>query len=76
MQMFRPPIPNPAWCAALFGAKAASSGGILRRSVRSVDHEIGREVFLAEVRRRGFHAIECGDQFVIICNDGYMKVHC
>ena len=77
MQMLRPPIPNAAWCSALFGARAASKGGIIRRSVRSVEHEIGRELFLNEVRRRGFYHIECGDdQFVVICNDGQMKVHC
>ena len=76
MQMLRPPVPNPSWGAAMFGAKAALRGGIVRRAVRDVEHEIGREAFILEVRRRGFHLVECGSQFVVICNDGQMKVHC
>ena len=74
--MFRPPVPNPSWCTAVFGAKSAARGGIIRRAVRDVEHEIGRGPFLEEVRRRGFHCVECGNQFIVICNDGQMKVHC
>ena len=76
MQMFRPPVLNPAWCLALFGAKAASNGGIIRRAVCDVEREVGREAFFAEVRKRGFHLVECGGQFIVICNHGQMKVHC
>lgn len=76
MQMFRPPIQNPSWCNTVFGAKSATRGGIVRRAVRDVEHEIGRDAFFAEVRRRGFHLLECGDQFIVICNDGQLKVHC
>ena len=76
MQMFRPPVQNPTWSTAVFGAKAATRGGIVRRAVRDVEHEIGREAFLYEVRKRGFHLVECGGQFIVICNDGQMKVHC
>lgn len=74
--MFRPPIPNPSWCAAMFDAKSASRGGVIRRAVRDVEHEIGREAFVSEVRARGFHLVEIGGQFIVICNDGQMKVHC
>ncbi len=76
MQMFGPPVLNAFWCNALFGAKAVSKGGVVRRSVRDVELEIGRDAFFAEVRRRGFHLVECGNQFIIICHDGHMKVHC
>ena len=74
--MFCPPVPNPSWCAAVFGAKSASRGGIVRRAVRDIEREFGRDAFFAEVRLRGFHLVECGDQFIVICNDGQMKVHC
>lgn len=74
--MFRPPVPNPSWASAIFGAKSAMRGGVVRRAVRDVEHEIGRDAFYAEVRRRGFHLVECGNQFIVICNDGQMKVHC
>ncbi|MCZ8334813.1 MAG: N-(5'-phosphoribosyl)anthranilate isomerase [Rhodobacteraceae bacterium] len=83
-QVFRPPLPqqppplgrNTAWLNALFAAKSAQDGGVIRRSVRSIEREIGRETFEAEVRRRGFHAIEIGGQYIILCNSGQMRVIC
>lgn len=76
MQMFQPSIPNPAWCANVFAAKTADRGGVIRRSVRDVDREVGRDNFLREVRRRGFHLIECGGQYIVICNAGNMQILC
>jgi len=28
------------------------------------------------VLRRGFHLIECGGQFIVICNPGHLQLHC
>lgn len=70
------PIRNPAWVNAVFGCQAAQSGGIVRRAVRDVDREIGRLAFEREVRRRGFHLIECGGQFIVICNPGQLRILC
>jgi hypothetical protein len=63
MQMFRPPVPHPSWCNAIFTAKAVEKGGVIRRAVRDVE-------------RRGYHLIEVGGQFVVICNEGRMTVIC
>ena len=52
----------------VFAAPAACSGGIIRRDVRDVERLIGREVFEAELRRRGFRAVENAGQYVIFCN--------
>jgi hypothetical protein len=81
MTMIVPPhaVLSPAraqWCAEIFAAKAAAKGGIVRRAVRDVEREIGREVLLREVRRRGFHLIETGGQFIIVCNSGLFRVLC
>lgn len=73
------PIPaphNPGWRNRLFGAKAAQSGGVIRRKKRDVHREIGYAALVAEVQARGFHLIECGDQYLIICHDGQMRVIC
>ena len=67
---------NIAWVNAVFSAKAVQSGGVIRRSVRTIDREIGRDLFEAEVRRRGFHAIEIAGQYIILCNPGHMRVVC
>ncbi|MDP5086047.1 MAG: hypothetical protein NWQ23_11545 [Yoonia sp.] len=71
----RHPLANPSWCARIFDAKAARSGGIVRRAVRDVEREIGRAAFVTEVSRRGFHLVECGGQFIVICNPGQLIVH-
>jgi hypothetical protein len=71
----RHPKGNPSWCARIFDAKAARTGGIVHRAVRDVEREIGRPAFVQEVGRRGFHLVECGGQFIVICNAGNMIVH-
>ena len=63
-----------AWIARLFDAKTAGRGGVVRRSVISVEREIGRAALVNEVTRRGFHLIECGGQFIVICNTGHLKI--
>jgi len=65
-----------AWIAEVFSAKAVAKGGVVRRSVFWVEREIGRERFTEEVRARGFHMIECGNQYVVICNKGGLRVIC
>lgn len=60
----------------VFAAKAARRGGIVRRKTCDVERLVGRAALLREVRRRGFHMVEVGGQFVILCNNGEMKVHC
>ena len=69
------PVPD-LWIAEIFAAKSVRKGGVVRRSVAWVEREIGRERMLAEVKRRGFHMIECGGQFVVICNGGGLRILC
>jgi hypothetical protein len=70
------PLNAVAWLDDLFAAKAVTKGRIVRRAVRDVEREVGRTTLLIEVRRRGFHLIECGGQFIVICNPGQMQVIC
>ena len=72
----RPAPRNAQWAEAIFSAKAVGRGGIVRRSVTSVEREVGRAAFEAEVRRRGFHLVEIGGQFIVLCNAGQMRVIC
>ena len=67
-------VANAQWRDQIFGAKAAQHGGIVRRSVRDVEREIGRDHLIEDVRQCGYHLIECGGQFIIICNAGQMRV--
>lgn len=56
------------WIRQIFQARAAAEGGIVRRKITDVDQLIGRERFLREVERRGFHVAQNAGQFVIFCN--------
>lgn len=68
---------NPeAWIEAIFAAQAVARGGVVRRARAWVAREIGLARFEAEVRRRGFHMVECGGQLIVICNQGGMRVIC
>ena len=67
--MHKPVHARPdSWIDHVFSAKAVERGGVVRRSVTWVEHEIGRERFLQEVRRRNFHLLESGGQFIVICS--------
>ena len=62
------PLTPQAFFHGLFGSQAARRGAVIRRKVRDVEHFVGRAVFLAEMRRRGFPVVENAGQFVIFCN--------
>ena len=67
---------RPTWAESVFAAKAVEKGGVIRRATRDVDRDIGRAAFELEVRRRGFHLIECDGQYIVICNAGRINVIC
>ncbi|QQA44826.1 N-(5'-phosphoribosyl)anthranilate isomerase [Pelagovum pacificum] len=64
------------WLDSIFTAKAALNGGVVRRAVNWVEAEIGRERLVREVQARHFHMLECGGQFVIVCNPGRIRMIC
>ena len=62
------------WLVQVFAAQAVHKGGVIRRASASIDREIGRDRFVAEVRARGFHLLETGGQLVVICHRGPIRV--
>lgn len=56
------------WLKQLFSAKAVAQGGVVRRKTRDIDRILGRDRFLFEVKRRGFHAIQNGENTLVFCN--------
>lgn len=61
------------WLDQIFAAKAVGKGGVIRRSAAWVENEIGRDRFIAAVRLRGFHLLEGGGQFIVICCRGPVR---
>ena len=60
-------VPAAPWVDQVFSAKAVRYGGVVRRSLHWVQQEVGRANFEAEVRRRGWHLVECNGQLVVFC---------
>lgn len=56
------------WIANLFSSQAAREGAVIRRKCRDIERYVGRDVFLDEMRRRGFSVNENAGHFVIFCN--------
>lgn len=76
-----PPLSRPRprkqeWLDQIFRAKSAQTGGVVRRKVADVDREVGRDTLELEVRRRGFHMVECGRDFVIFCSRAPIRMIC
>ncbi|WP_101068053.1 N-(5'-phosphoribosyl)anthranilate isomerase [Roseovarius salinarum] len=76
MNRMHAPLPADLWMRQIFDARAAREGGVVRRQVAHVERMVGRPAFEAELRRRGFHAIENAGHFVIFCNNEPVKVLC
>lgn len=60
-------LSSEAWIAQIFFTRA-EMGGVVRRAIAGVDHEIGRDRLVAELRRRGFHLLATRNPFIVVCN--------
>ncbi|MDT8855762.1 N-(5'-phosphoribosyl)anthranilate isomerase [Paracoccaceae bacterium Fryx2] len=63
-----------SWIAEVFAAQAVRKGGVIRRNVHWIAREIGCERFVEEVRQRGFRLLETGDQWIVICHGGGVRL--
>ncbi|MCF4167665.1 hypothetical protein L2U69_18615 [Zavarzinia compransoris] len=65
-----------AWIEKLFQHDSARDGGVIRRKIANVDRFSSTAMLEAEVKRRGFHLILCGDQYLIVCSEEEPQVIC
>mgnify|MGYP006336967013 len=65
---------NDIWLGQIFASEAAKSGGVVRRSIADVERKVGRRALELAVRQRGWHLIECGGQFVIVCSREQVRI--
>jgi hypothetical protein len=56
------------WMRHIFSSKTAREGGVVRRRVSDVTRIVGVPNFEAEVRRRGYRAVQNGRHYVVFCN--------
>ena len=60
----------------IFQAKQAQNGGIVRRSLATIDAYASIFELRTDVLRRGFHMVISGHQAVIFCHQGDLAIAC
>ena len=68
-------MPN-AWIQQIFAAQIVEREGIVRRKKRDVGRNASFGALLEYVRDQQYHLIETGDQYIVVCNPGVLKIHC
>lgn len=71
--MDSPFSPNQ-WMANVFSSQAVRDGHVIRRKLAHIDRFVGRKQFIAELERRGWHAVENAGQMIIFCNKEPVRV--
>ena len=65
-----------AWIAQAFASKIAKRGGVIRRKVSSIERFASQHAFLAECKRRGYHVVAHGDQWLVFCDKAIVNIVC
>lgn len=65
-----------SWLRQLFRAGAVNRGGIVRRKKSDVERMVGLDAVIEYAQQRQFHVVETGDQIIVVCNSGTLKLHC
>lgn len=66
---------SQAWINQIFDAKITQKYGLARRNKSDVEKYASSESLKTSVKARGWHLIETGDQYVILCNPGSIIIH-
>ena len=57
-----------AWVNQIFEADIVKRGGVVRRKIASIEKFASKKAVKDEVKRRGYHIVEHGDQWLIFCD--------
>lgn len=65
-----------SWIDQVFSSAIARRGGVVRRKVSSIDRFSSRATFISECKRRGFHVVSHGDQWLVFCDKAQVGIIC
>ena len=65
-----------AWVDQIFDAKIVKKDGLVRRKKSDVHRKTSFDERLLQVQERGYHLLETGNQYVVLCNKGAIVIHC
>ena len=63
-----------AFIRNIFKAASAKDGGMVRRSKASVRRYASFSQLKLAVKKRGFHLLRNGEQYIILCNRGACRL--
>ena len=63
-----------AWINQIFTAEQVNSGNVVRRSIDDIQKYASMDELETEVRNRNYHLVICGEQALIICNPGHIRI--
>lgn len=62
------------WIDQVFESQIAKRGGVVRRKISSIDKETSQAELKRECRKRGYHIVQHGDQWLIFCDKAFVKI--
>jgi hypothetical protein len=65
-----------AWLTQVFSAGQVAKGNIVRRKKSTVEKQSSMKDLIRAVKKKKFHLIETGDQVIVVCNTGTVKLVC
>lgn len=66
-----------AWLTQVFTAGQAAVGGVIRRARQDIEtYGGGMDPLIDHARQQQWHVIETGDQVVVLCHQGDLRIHC
>ena len=63
-----------AWIDQIFDAQQVDSGNVVRRNIDDVKKYASMAELEDAVRSRNYHLVECGEQVLVICNRGHIRI--
>lgn len=63
-----------SWIDQMFSAQQAHAGGVVRRSIHDINKYASLEEVLERVDDQGWHVVQIGDQIIVLCNTGDIRI--
>lgn len=63
-----------SWIDQMFSAQQVRGGGVVRRSIHDINRYASLEEVLQRVDDEGWHVVQIGDQVIVLCNTGDMRI--
>ena len=63
-----------AWVRQIFQSKIAKRGGVVRRKITSINRYASRDEVRRACKRKRYHIIAHGDQWLIFCDRAQVRI--